>query len=120
MAEFSPPPATTPTGFLDIPLELRRQIYQYCLVRPSPLTVNYLWNDINPGGDIPRRHRKSPLLVSQQISEEALEVLYGDNIFRVDLNPGGGTCLQKNFTIANRKRSKSFLEQSRACFDPGS
>lgn len=120
MAESSLPPASTPTGFLNIPLELRRQIYQECLVHPSPLTVNYLWNDILPGGDTSRRYRKSLLLVSQQISEEALEVLYGNNIFRVDLNPGGGTCLQKNFTSVNRKRSKPILEQCLAYFDSAS
>lgn len=96
---------STPTGLLDIPLELRRQIYQYCLVRPSPLTVNCIWNDILPVGDASVRHQKSLLLVCSQVSEEALDVLYGDNVFRFDLNPGGGTCLQQNFTGTNRKRS---------------
>jgi hypothetical protein len=95
-----------PTGFLDIPLELRHQIYQHCLARPSPITVNYLWNDILPG-DRSGRHQKSLLLVCRKISEEALGVLYGDNVFRVDLNPGGGLCLRKNFTAVNRMRSKS-------------
>ena len=95
---------STPTGFLDIPLELRRQIYQYCLVRPSLLTVNYLWNDIVPE-DTFGRYQKSLLLMCRQISEEALDVLYGGNNFRVDLNPGGGIYLEKNFTETNRKRS---------------
>jgi hypothetical protein len=29
-----------PIGFLDIPLEIRHQIYQYCLMRKDPINIH--------------------------------------------------------------------------------
>ena len=87
------PSSRQPVSFLDLPLELRRQIYQYCLVREDPI-------DIKPC--LPRG--TSLLLVSKNVGSEALEVLYGDNIFKIDFREYSGDSLQRHFTKANLQR----------------
>ena len=61
-----------PIGFLDMPLEIRRQIYQYCLVREHPVNVDVILFQIfvdNPNS--PERflpdEKNSLLLVSKKI-----------------------------------------------------
>ena len=97
-----------PTGFLNLPFEIRLQIYQHCLVFKNPVQVDFIFID-------PYRFEhpgicdktKSLLLVSKLVGHEALDVLYGDNVFQIWLNGGGGWNFKKNFTEANRRRMRA-------------
>jgi hypothetical protein len=51
-----------------------------------------------------RDEKKSLLLVSKKVGFEALEVLYGDNVFQVYLHGEGGYCLKRHCTEANIRR----------------
>ena len=94
-----------PTGFLDLPLEIRLQIYRYCLVRSNPVHVHYIYIDPYRFCDMGiHDEKKSLLLVSKEVGTEALEILYGDNVFQVCLHGGAGGYLRKNFTEANRRK----------------
>ena len=53
--------------------------------------------------------KNSIFLVCKQISNEALDVLYGENAFRQSLHGDGGLCLKQNFTEANRRRMRMLL-----------
>ncbi|KAH7327092.1 hypothetical protein BKA65DRAFT_480814 [Rhexocercosporidium sp. MPI-PUGE-AT-0058] len=46
-------------------------------------------------------NKKSILLLSKQISGEALDILYGDNIFKLQLHGEGEHCLKKKFAEGN-------------------
>jgi hypothetical protein len=54
-------------------------------------------------------HKNSIFLLSKQISGEALDVLYGDNIFKLHLHGRGEYFLEKNFAEGNRKRMRYLL-----------
>ena len=109
-----------PTDFLDLPLELRRQIYGYCLVDEYPIRLMYRDLTLPP---IERRisvsitaftcATKTRLrLVSKAINSEALEVFYGQNVFQVDVETYGGLNTDsfpkpnpdEGFTEANLRR----------------
>ena len=49
------------------------------------------------------------LLLSKQISEEALNVLYGENYFAINIYLDGEYNLKHSFTAANRQRVRSLL-----------
>jgi len=51
-------------------------------------------------------YKNSIFLISKQISGEALDILYGENVFKLHLNREGESYLQKNFTEANRQRMR--------------
>lgn len=101
-------------GVLGSILEVRQQIYHYCLVKPEPIFLKRLESWFHPdkrvyvsedGVPLIAEHtehldfnkyltppdlalkrkvhdrNKSLLLVNKQISEEALEILYGNNTF---------------------------------------
>jgi hypothetical protein len=90
-----------------MPLDIRRQIYHYCLVRRFPIVVNYLrCDEYHLSGCGVDEKVKSILLVSKKIGEEALNVLYCGNVFRVHLCTDGGACLKKKFTEANRRKMR--------------
>ena len=91
-----------PTGFFESPLELRLQIYRYCLVCSDPVELD-LFPCPSPDRQIPAEN-KSLLLVSKKVGLEALDVLYGDNVFQVAMNGRSVTNLQLYFTEANRQR----------------
>ncbi|PCH08053.1 Hypothetical protein PENO1_008920 [Penicillium occitanis (nom. inval.)] len=76
----------TGIGFLDLPYELRLMIYHYSIPRNYQITVNcnlrscVRWKNDQSLDE--RTHSfLSILLVSKQVSEESLNVLYGDNSF---------------------------------------
>ena len=56
-----------------------------------------------------KRNNNSIFLLSKQICEEALDVLYGENIFKLYLHREGEHFLKKNFTEANRQRMRYLL-----------
>jgi len=99
---------TRPTGLLGIPLEIRLEIYRYFLIRQEPIKLQFLtfhpnqWpsKDDNP---LNAKRRTVVLLISRQLSEEALNVLYGENVFEVALHWGSQSILSQ-FAPANRQR----------------
>lgn len=94
-----------PTGFLDIPLEIRRHIYQYCLVRDNPVKFrNTCINEYCFSNRDNRDGKISLLLVSRQIGLEALEVLYHDNVFQICLHEEGWSRLKDHFTEVNTRK----------------
>ena len=108
-----------PSGFLGLPLELRRYIYQYCLVREDPVAVDFIFVDpYRFSGWGIRDRKKSLLLVSKQVGFEALEVLYGDNSFLLHLNGNGGSSLERHFAEANirRIRKVQVVMRPQGCF----
>ena len=64
------------------------------------------------------KNKNSIFLLSKQISEEALDILYGDNIFKLYLHGEGEVYLKKNFTEANRQRMRYLLliAEPNGCF----
>ena len=91
-----------PFRFLNTPLEIRREIYRYCLLRRDPVCIHHPFSYRHPFSDRGTREYKiSLLLVSRQVGSEALVVLYGENIFKVCLSDGGEADLKKLFAKAN-------------------
>ncbi|KAE9989935.1 hypothetical protein EG327_002077 [Venturia inaequalis] len=88
-------------SFLDLPLELRREIYHYCLP-PKPFAVCV-------GLFVPRYSlRSSPstglLSVSKQINDEALDILYGQALCKFDLHLQKGPHFGEYFSEENKQR----------------
>lgn len=88
-------------SFLDLPLELRREIYHYCLP-PKPFAVCV-------GLFIPRYSLRSSKLigllsVSKQVNDEALDILYGQALCKYDTHMLKGAELGEYFSDANKQR----------------
>ncbi|KAJ5773871.1 hypothetical protein N7457_008767 [Penicillium paradoxum] len=116
------PSPTTPLLFT-LPAEIRFKIYGFCIPRRCAIKVA---NDSHrPWGVEPvvstRDHfiadrfaNTKPLWTSilhvcKQMSEESLDILYGDNLFEVHLNKGGETTLKKAFSQANLQRIRYLI-----------
>lgn len=71
--------STRPVGFFDLPLELRRQIYQYCHVLKEAVKAlnNYHYHSCDWGM---RDRKKTLLLVSKKVGVGATGILYSDNV----------------------------------------
>jgi hypothetical protein len=67
------------------------------------------------------KNRNSIFRLSKQISEETLDILYGENIFKLYLHGEGEVYLKKYFTEANRRRMRYFLLAAvpSVSYDPG-
>jgi hypothetical protein len=112
-----PPKAPAPTGLLRLPIEIRLQIYYHCIPRKRiievvhPRFVPQYPFDSEDGSDYwdLNRNRNSIFRLSKQISEEALDVLYGDNIFKLYLHGEGEHQLMRNFSHRNRQRMRYLL-----------
>lgn len=110
-----PQPRNTGTGFLDLPFELRLEIYYYSI--PTKFVINAgnprfpIFNSILDNYYMyfmnPHAKNNNILLLSKQISNECLDILYGENFFKVQLNGGGEYYLKRNFTDKNRARMKN-------------
>ncbi|KAI0111659.1 hypothetical protein F4814DRAFT_450333 [Daldinia grandis] len=111
---------------LDLPLELRNEIYAHLLVQKEPLLCSRVWfstaarhlrrlakekardccgrNYACTHYDARLRPRTSLLRACRQVSDEALEVLYTQSVFRVDLE--SRSKLLRFFTVgkANLRR----------------
>ena len=92
-------PSNQSIGFLDMPLELRYPVYEYCLICRMPINMAFVFDDLTTS-DI----TKSLLLVSKAISSEALDVFYGKNIFEIRLYDETGWQLIKYLTEENLRR----------------
>ncbi|KAK0117501.1 hypothetical protein ONS95_011841 [Cadophora gregata] len=65
-------------------------------------------DEITPSWGIDKK-RNCILLVCKQISDEALDVMYGENVFRHCLHIEGDVPLKLNFTDRNRRRMRMLL-----------
>lgn len=97
--------SSRPTGFTDLPLELRRMVYRHILLQPEPIDLQ--WKMVTPGRSLKfiqnaGEKRTSILLVSRQISGEALDVLYGENLFEIQIQSHSARVQQ--FSASNRQR----------------
>lgn len=77
-------------GFMDLPLEICREVYRHSLLRTEAVQYDdfgILWKRHHLGSASPRsKHRaKQFLLLSKQTSTEALDVLYGENVFALPM-----------------------------------
>ena len=131
-------PRAESAGLLAIPTEIRLQIYHYCLPRKRVIVVSDPCFDTsypptNEADDSPavedyeeeassidyggcdedpwvtQENRNNLFLVSKQISEEALDYVYGENIFKLDINANGEHLLRQNFPEHNIRRMRSLL-----------
>jgi len=95
-APTAPPSESTDTqgkqtiGFLDLPLELRDEIYLLALTRPHPITVPVGYKEHQPPKDIQERIHTSVLpryafSTSRQVHVEAAAYLYKKNNFIICL-----------------------------------
>ncbi|OBT39738.1 hypothetical protein VE00_09850 [Pseudogymnoascus sp. WSF 3629] len=66
-----------------------------------------VWDDVTTSWSTDRK-KNSIFLVCKQISNEALDIMYGENAFKLYLHTDGGLCLQK-ITEANRRRMRFLL-----------
>ncbi|KAL8992744.1 MAG: hypothetical protein Q9169_006876 [Polycauliona sp. 2 TL-2023] len=87
---ISEPPTPTFTRFLDLPLELREMIYEYCLVMPGeivpyPSLLEKKYGAMNPKCERPT---VDLLQVSHQVREESRRFLYGKNVWRLSWERG--------------------------------
>lgn len=78
-----------------------------CLEKYSLVVDDSHWNFGKNNNNI--------LIPSKQISEEALNALYGDNIFKLHFNGEGECYFRKNFTEANRQRMRFLLLVAQPC-----
>lgn len=92
---------TKSINFLDLPLELRREIYHYCLPpKPIAFCVGNYFRRYNLRSAKP----VGLLFVSKQVNEEALDILYGEPLFKYDLNMHKGANFREYFSDANIQR----------------
>lgn len=69
------PPCEGASKFLDLPPELRNDIYSYVLVYPGFITIR---------PEAPHVSEPALLAVNHQIRSEAVTVFYGENTFRIN------------------------------------
>ena len=81
-------------SFLDLPLELRQQIYRYYLVREQALVIKKNVVDFDPQGVVMVRNLS---LVCKTIKDEALDILYGENCFKLYLTGEDGHLMKTTF-----------------------
>lgn len=100
-----------PYCFFDFPSEIRRAVYYFLLPRRTyirntrPLSASHhapLGVDHNDSSRF--RTHLNVLCLSRQISEESLDILYGENICVFNFNGNGETALQEDITQRNRRR----------------
>lgn len=99
--------------FLRLPLELRQHIYSFVL----PASLPHVPKALN--GVIWRRGHTALLLTNRQISEECLDVIYGGNVFMVDIAYGGMTLryrwqLESGLAVAPSRAYSSLERFARA------
>lgn len=146
-----------PASLLTLPLEIRLQIYHYCIPRKRIIEVSGphfhgRWsleeeastqeveeeaNTFDNEEEADTQHveemeddtqvfesgtqdivldlwninksNNGLFLVSKQIGEEALDLLYGENIFKLCVHGDGEYFLRKNFSERNRRRTRYIL-----------
>lgn len=95
-----------PIGLVALPFEIRLQIYNYLipqrhLVEVSNPAITYKYEEWD---DMLWKNKTSIFRISKQMSEEALDVLYGSNEFKLYLNGGGEAYFKWKISKTNRGR----------------
>ncbi|KAI0377880.1 hypothetical protein F5Y04DRAFT_171137 [Hypomontagnella monticulosa] len=119
MSEFSSQSSSRPRGFLGLPLELREEIYFRLLLFNDDVDVQFLkfkadrgmmpnWRDhkqqtLRGGMEYVVPKKTGILCASQQIGQEALNILYGFNTFIIRVHGGAHDKLHK-FGASNIQR----------------
>lgn len=105
-----------PSGFLNLPFDIRRIIYSFLIPRKQVIRITRsmlacgIESSDNDSDFFNSHHsRLNVLHLSREISEEALDILYGENLFQVFLNGDGEGDLEHNFTERNRHRIRNLL-----------
>jgi hypothetical protein len=105
-----------PSLLVDLPFEIRRQIYHQRIPTKRVVEVSNPYFSTGPkeeaeslGDGYINQNMNNLLLLSKQISEECLDILYGENIFKLWLNAGDELYLRKNFSEANWRRMRHLL-----------
>lgn len=115
MVNASKPQNMMRAGFLDLPYEIRRDIYYHCIPRRKEINVrspSFPLEDYGfmEGDFINQEYSRINILrLSKQITEECLDILYGENIFRLCLNGEGELGMKRNFTEMNRLRMRYLI-----------
>ena len=99
-------------SFLGLPFEIRLQIYRYCIfqkriveiVSTLPFMIKRYDDTLDLNDCIRNDNKNNLLLVSKQISEESLNVLYGENLFNIHLHRDSELWLKKTLAGVNRRR----------------
>lgn len=102
-------PRIPSVGLLALSLEIRLQIYSYLipqkhLVEVGNPAIRYEYKDWDA---MLWKNKTSIFRTSKQISEEALDVLYGSNEFKLYLNGGGEAYFKWKISQANRARIRT-------------
>jgi hypothetical protein len=100
------------TSFLDLPYEIRRAIYCYFIPRRTTFNIRFyprsLYAAMPHSGCLGNGFR-GLLLVCRQVSDEALDILYGENAFEVVMNLVGQNIARPMFPQSNRRRIRHVL-----------
>ncbi|KGO75629.1 hypothetical protein PITC_055070 [Penicillium italicum] len=118
-----PTPNPTTSLLYTIPTELRLKIFALCVPRKCAIKVtSTMYRPYGVEPVVSTRDRSlrdrfsntSPLWtnvlhVSKQMSDECLNILYGENLFEVYLDKGAEATLKKTFTKENIQRIRSIL-----------
>jgi hypothetical protein len=123
-------------GFLRLPFELRLQVYYYLIPTQQVIDVRFPGfrregffasiahplSETRRSFDVDRisqdrlnyfmfgyKHCNTIFLLSKQISDETLDVLYGENTFKICLSDCGEAYLVKHFAESNRGRMRFLL-----------
>lgn len=114
---------TTPLLFT-LPTEIRLKIFGFCVPRKCaikvtsamyrPYGVEPVVSTRDPSFDHDKFSNTSPLWtnilhVSKQMSDECLDILYGENLFEVYLKRGAEATLKKTFSKENLQRIRFIL-----------
>ncbi|KAJ5960904.1 uncharacterized protein N7479_008054 [Penicillium vulpinum] len=119
----SEPQTAIPTRsrLFTLPAEMRLQIFGYCVPHNCaikvtnamyrPYEVEPLVSTRNPSRRFSNtRPRWTNILqVSKEMSDQCLDILYGDNLFEVYLNRGGEATLRKTFGKENLQRIRYII-----------
>jgi hypothetical protein len=103
-------PSKKPTSFLDLPRELRDEIYTQALQMPVPIDIGCClpspgyWHD--PVSNPLRPSTPHLLLANKQIHDEATAVLYGTNTFKFP-HPGQFSAFNEQIGADNAKQIKN-------------
>jgi hypothetical protein len=87
-----------PFRFMDLPLEIRWEVYGYLLVRTRPILMQSEWRNVF----ITSTHDHTILLVSRQVSLESTRVLFERNVFQTYIGFKSGFSSLRMGTLAER------------------
>ncbi|GBF60015.1 hypothetical protein TMEN_2414 [Trichophyton mentagrophytes] len=103
-----------PFRFLDLPFEIRHEIYSYCIPYHTHFEeIRYFRARASFPQPVVKKsnvkNKNALLRVSKQISEECLNILYGKNRFYITLNASKRCLLANRITTENRARIRDVV-----------